>query len=65
MSRETPQNNSLEELAFPYIAGMAHAMMGGTMVPDVLCAKVALEAIACATQLDGLVVVDVSGKIVV
>ena len=34
------------------------------MVPDDLHAKVALEAIACATQLDGLVVDDVSGRIV-
>ena len=33
------------------------------MVPDDLKPKVALEAISCATQLDGLVVVDVKGKI--
>ena len=62
-SRETPQHNSLAELAFPYIAGTTRAMMGDTMVPDDLHAKVAFEAIACATQLDGLVVVDVSGRI--
>ena len=63
MSRDTPQHNSLAELAFPYLAGKARAMMGGAMVPDDLKSKVALEAISCATQLDGLVVVEVKGKI--
>ena len=62
-SRDTPQHNSLAELAFPYLAGKARAMMGGAMVPDDLKSKVALEAISCATQLDGLVVVEVKGKI--
>ena len=61
-SHDTPQHNSLAELAFPYLAGKVHAMMGGTLVPDKLHAKVALEAIACATQLDGLTVVTVNGK---
>ena len=37
-------------------------MMGGALVPDELHAKVALEAIACATQLDGLTVVSVNEK---
>ena len=32
------------------------------MVPNDLPSKVALKAIACATQLDCLVVVDVGGK---
>ena len=62
-SCDTPQHNSLEELAFPYIAGTARVMMGGALVPDDLRVKVALEAIACATQLDGLVVIDVNGNI--
>ena len=61
-SRDTPQHNSLVELAFPYLARKARAMMGGAMVPDNLQSKVALEAISCATQLDGLVVVEVGGK---
>jgi hypothetical protein len=61
-SRDTPQHNSLVELAFPYLDGKAHAMMGGAMVPDDLKPKVALEAISCTTQLDGLVVVDNKGK---
>jgi hypothetical protein len=38
-------------------------MIGGAMVPDDLKSKVALEAISCAMQLDGLVVVEVKGKI--
>ena len=61
-SRDTPQHNSLAELAFPYLAGKAHVMMGGALVPDKLHAKVALEKIACATQLDSLTVVTVNGK---
>ena len=61
-SRETPQHNSLAELVFLYLARKARAMMGGTMVPDNLRSKVALEAISCAIQHDGLVVVEVGGK---
>ena len=37
-------------------------MMGAARVPEDIKSKVALEAIACATQLDGLVVVDVKGN---
>ncbi len=61
-SHDTPQHNSLAELAFLLIAGKARAMMGGTLRPDDLQAKVALEAIACMTQLNGLTVVTVKGK---
>ncbi len=57
-SCDTPQHNSLAELAFPYLAGKAHVMMGGALVPDKLHAKVALEKIACATQLDDHTVVQ-------
>jgi hypothetical protein len=38
-------------------------MMGGAMVPDDLTSKVALEEISCATQLDGLVMVKIKGKL--
>ena len=62
-SQDTPQHNSLAELAFPYLAGKAQAMMGAARVPEDIKSKVALEAIACTTQLDGLVVVDVKGKL--
>ena len=49
-SCDTPQHNSLAELAFPYLAGKARAMMGGALVPEELHVKVALESIACTTQ---------------
>ena len=62
-SCDTPQHNSLAELAFLYLARKARVMMGGTLIPDDLCKKVALEAIAFANQLDGLVVIDMNGKI--
>jgi hypothetical protein len=62
-SWDTPQHNNLAELAFPYLAGMTHAMRGGTWVPNDLHGRAALEAIACATQLDGLVTIKVNGKI--
>ena len=38
-------------------------MMSGAVVPDDLRSKVALEAISCVTQLDGLVVVEAGVKI--
>ena len=61
-SHDTPQHNSLAELAFLYLAGKVRAMMGGAMVPDNLWSKVPLEAISCTAQLDGLIVVEVGGK---
>ena len=61
-SRDSPQHNSLAELAFPYLASKARAMMSGAVVPDDLWSKGALEAISCTTQLDGRVVVDAGGK---
>ena len=38
-------------------------MMGTARVSEDVKSKIALEAIACATQLDGLVVVDIKGKL--
>ena len=32
-SRDTPQHNSLAEVAFPYLAGKARAMMGAANMP--------------------------------
>lgn len=32
-------------------------------MPDDICVKVALEAVVCDTQLDGLVVVEVNRKL--
>ncbi len=61
-SRDTPQHNNLAELSFPYIAGKARAMMGAANVPDDTRGKLAIEAIKCATQLDGLRVITVGDK---
>ena len=61
-SRDTPQHNNLAELSFPYIAGKARAMMGAAHIPNDVRGKVAIEAIKCATQLDGLKVVEVNGN---
>jgi len=62
-TQNIPQHNSLDKLAFPFLAGMARVMMGGAMVPDDVQAKVALNTKSCATQLDGLAMVEVNGKI--
>ena len=37
--------------------------MGGAIVPEDIKSKVSLEAISYATQLDGLVVVEIKGKL--
>jgi hypothetical protein len=62
-SHDTPQHNSLAELAFPYLVRKSRAMMEGAMVPDDLKSKVALKAISCALQLDGLVMVKTKDKL--
>jgi hypothetical protein len=38
-------------------------MMGGAWLPDDMHKKVALEAIVGATQLDGIVVIDINGRL--
>ena len=62
MSCDTPQHNSLADLAFLYLARKACAMMGGSMVPNDLQSEVAPATISCATHLDGLFMVEVGGK---
>ena len=62
-SRETPQHNPYAELAFPYLAGIARAMMSGANVPEDVRGKVVLEALTCACMLDGLVIVKANEKI--
>ena len=62
MSCDTLQHKSLSELEFPYLPGKVHAMMGGAKIPVEIHHKAVLDAITCATQLDGLVVVEVGGK---
>ncbi len=62
-SQDTPQYNTLAELAFPYLTGKARAMMRAAHIPDDVRGKLAIEAIAnCASQLDGLRVVKVGDK---
>ncbi len=61
-SQDAPQHNYLAELAFPYLAGNARAMMGTAYIPDDVCGKMAIEAIKCATQLDCLRVITVQDK---
>jgi hypothetical protein len=58
-SQDTPQHNSLVELAFPYLSGKTQATMGGTLVLGNACRKVAFKAVPCATQFDCLVAVEV------
>ena len=61
-SRDTPQHNNLAELAFPYLAGRARAMMGAAHMPDDSRGKISLEVLKCATMPNGLGLVAVNGK---
>ena len=61
-SRDTPQHNCLAELGFPYLSGKARAMMGAMHASDENRGQVAIKAIKCAKQLDGLQIVTVKGK---
>ena len=61
-SRDTPQHNNLAELASPYLAGRARAMMGAAHMPDESRGKVSLEVLKSATMLDGLRLVTVDSK---
>jgi hypothetical protein len=60
-ARDTPQHNSLIEVTFPYLAGLARAMMISARIPDSVRPKVAVTAILTACQLDGLKLVEVKG----
>ena len=62
-SRNTPQHNSRAEVAFPYIANLTKAMMGAANVPEDIRRNVAIEALTCAVQLDGLTSVELKGKL--
>lgn len=57
--RDSPQYNSAAETAFPYVAGLARALMHAAGIPRDFRAKLAIEAIKCATLLDGLTVVTI------
>ena len=60
-ARDTPQHNSLVELAFPFLVALARAMMTAAHIPDEVKPKVAIEAIQTACQLDGLKLVELEG----
>jgi hypothetical protein len=46
-SGDTPQHNSLAELAFPYLAGKASVMMVAARVPEDIKSKVARSYCMC------------------
>ena len=62
--RDTPQHNNLVESSFPFIAEKARGMMSAAYIPIDCHGKVAIEAIKCATQVDGLTAVKVRGKLI-
>ena len=60
-ARHTPQQNHLVELGFYTIANRARAMMAAARIPLKLRYKVARDCLKTATQLDGLMVITLSG----
>ena len=61
-ARDTPQFNSLVEVAFPFLAGKARAIMNDANIPIEYRAALAILAIEFATVVDGLTAIDVEGK---
>ena len=57
-SRSTPQHNSRAEVGFPYLVGKAKAMMSEAKIPQENRRLVVVEALKCATLLDGLRVIE-------
>jgi hypothetical protein len=62
-ARDTPQQNSLAERALATIANRGRAMMYSANVPMNIRYKVWTEAFKTATLLDGLVPIELDGKI--
>jgi hypothetical protein len=61
--RDSPQFNSLAEMAFPYLAACACVMMGVANI-SVECRKqTVIEALKTITMLNGLVVIELGGKL--
>ena len=60
-ARGTPQRNSLVEVGFATLANCRRAMMHHANLPMMDRYRLAHEAFQCATQLDGLTVVEVEG----
>ena len=62
-ARDTPQQNHLAELAFATLINKSRAMLAAANIPGSLRYKLWKEAISTATDLDGLMVNDVNGKV--
>ena len=57
-SRNTPQHSSRAETGFPYLVGKGKAMMSLANIPQKSRQLVVIEALKCATLLDGLRVIE-------
>ena len=62
-ARATPQQNSLVEVGFTTIGDRGRAMMIAANISYAMRFVLFKEAYACATLLDGLVVVEINGEI--
>jgi hypothetical protein len=62
-ARDTPQQNSLAEVAFATLANRGRALMYRANVPYATRHKVWREAFKMATLLDGLVLVELNGTV--
>ena len=61
-ARDTPQQNSLAEVGFATLANRGRAMMHRANVPEAARYKVWREAFGTATLLDGLLLIEIDGK---
>jgi hypothetical protein len=62
-ARDTPQQNSLAEVGFATIANRGRAMMHQANLPASVRPRVWTEAFKTATLLDGLVPIEINGKL--
>lgn len=61
-ARDTPQQNSLVEVAFGTVGNRGRAMMIAANLPEKERPVLFREAFKCATQMDNLMVIKVDGK---
>ena len=59
-ARDTPQQNSLEEVGFAMVVNRARAMMHHANIPMGVSYIISHEALACATLLDGHTAVTIN-----
>jgi hypothetical protein len=62
-ARDTPQQNSLAEVGFATLTNRGRAMMHKANIPMEVRPKVWTEAFKTATLLDGLIPIEIDGKI--